>query len=234
MTDRRNWYAVIVGGGTGNRFGSSIPKQFVTVMDQPVISWTVRSFLAVPGLTGLVIVCHRDWTGFCRDSMESLTTKFPGTAITVIEGGAERQESARIGVDNIQCLPNSPVLIHDAARPLIIPDLIGRILNATRTAGAAIPVIPHSDSIVAVENGMVMEYPDRETSGRVQTPQGFQYRIIREAHDLAVKSRVSRAVDDGSLVLNAGYPVAVVDGDTRNIKITREEDLDIIAKLWPE
>ena len=214
-------HAIIVAGGTGNRFGSLIPKQFLQLRGKPIIDWSIATFSQLTEINSLIVVSHPDWQKKTTEVLAPYRKSF--REIKVVEGGNSRQQSVYNGISAVNGNDHDVVLIHDSARPLISVECIKRVINATILTGAAIPATDISDSIVSIDSGIVIEYPDRENIKAVQTPQGFLLKKIITAHLSAPPE--NKATDDGSLMLNTGYPVAVVKGETSNIKITTKEDL---------
>ncbi len=150
--------------------------------------------------------------------------------VRVLAGGATRQGSSSIGILAVPAGMEN-VLIHDAARALVPPDVIGRVLAGLNWGAAVMPVVPAGDTTVRVDDeGTVLAVLDREKLRRVQTPQGFTLEIIRQAHELAVNEGFCSASDDCSLILRYTLaPVVTVEGDPDNIKITYPSDL-IVAE----
>lgn len=220
--DKNGWYAVIVAGGTGQRFGGSVPKQFFNLNGKPVLLWSITTFFSVSGLIKAVIVSHKDWIQQTVELVEQTDFR---KSISVVQGGCRRQDSCRLGLLELPVNSHAPVLIHDAARPWVSRNLVLRILNNVRGGHCVVPTIQSTDSIVTVSDGMVLEYPDRAGIGSVQTPQGFPLDQIRDSH-LRIQELTSRSfTDDGSIMLNAGYPLIAVPGDSGNRKITHPDDL---------
>jgi len=220
--DKQKWYAVIVAGGSGKRFGGPQPKQFLEIKNTPVLLWSVEMFFSCPGLEELIISTHPDWMTRTREILKA--TKYINR-ITVVEGGPTRQVSCHHALRVLPEDEETPVLIHDAARPWVSQEIIQRVLSAVQVGNCVIPAIEAVDSIVAMNNGVVMDYPDRSNIGYVQTPQGFPLGIIQRLHrDHFDENKVS-ATDDGSMVMKAGYPVIIVPGDPGNKKITVDGDI---------
>jgi len=223
QSPQQPWHSIIVAGGSGERFGIPKPKQFYPFQGKPILLWSVSAFLKIPNLASLIVVVHPDWLIESRKILRNLLREdFP---IKIVPGGKYRQNSCRRGLEAVSGDPADIVLIHDAVRPRISPELIFKIIRTTHTVGAAIPIIGVKDSLVTVADGLVLDYPDRLSLSRVQTPQGFKLEIIREAHLKAVEDNIPNAPDDGFLVLHAGYPIATVIGEPFNFKITTQEDL---------
>lgn len=217
-----SWYAIIVAGGTGNRFGGPIPKQFLELNGKSVLSHSITQFFQVSRLQKLVIATHPDWI---EQTLKIVQTSPTAHRISVVPGGKTRQDSCFNGLKALP-LSTSPVLIHDAARPWISVALIQRVLQNAMAGHCVIPAIAATDSIVQMSNGLVEHYPDREAIGYVQTPQGFPLDVIRSVHLQAKSEGWQQVTDDGSLAHYAGYPVLVVPGERQNIKITEKTDLN--------
>ncbi len=218
-------HLVLVAGGTGTRMNSAIPKQFLEIRPGwMILEETLSRLLSSVRFVSVVVVVPES---YIRTSVETVTRIVPeGTDLSVTAGGHCRQESCAIGVFSISGAPRDLVMIHDAARPFVSAQLMDRLLRAGRTVGAAIPVIPSRDSLVTAHDGLVLEYLDRSCINQVQTPQVFRLESIRFAHQEARNSECTNACDDATLVNRIGYPVATVDGDPGNLKVTTPEDLD--------
>ena len=219
--------AIILGGGRGIRFGGEVPKQFRKVHGKPILLYTIESFLNCPGIEEILLVLPRDRIAWIR-SLEG----WPWDAgLRVVAGGETRQQSSAAGVDEAK-RSSTHVLIHDAVRPLVPGDLLDRLITALSMHDAVTPVAPVNDTLVRIaRDGMVTGFPNRDEFGRVQTPQGFRAEVIRDAHSIARKREIVDATDDCSLVkMTMNIPIAVVDGDERNMKITSPADLDMIQQ----
>ena len=220
-SDQTNWFAVIVAGGSGKRFGGPKPKQFLKLNYKPVLKWSVDCFFSVPGLTTMVIVTHKDWISETSDLFSGSPFK---DRIIVTPGGKQRQDSCRLGLLALNDASDAPVLIHDAARPWVTSNLVTSVLNIVRTGHCVIPIVKATDSIVSIDSGIVQSYPDRSNIGYVQTPQGFPLDLIRDLHLEVFNAGQGEFTDDGSLALSRGYPVLTVDGESSNRKITHKDD----------
>ncbi len=218
-------HLVLVAGGTGSRMNSAIPKQFLDIRP----GWTVfeeslSRLISMVQFISVVLVVPENWI---QTSIELASRIIPdGTDLSVTTGGICRQESCSIGVSSISGAPADIVIIHDAARPFVSAQLVDRLIHAGRTVGAAIPVISSRDSLVTARDGLVLDYLDRTEVLQVQTPQVFRFESIRCAHQEAQESGVVNACDDAILVNRIGYPIAAVEGDPGNIKLTTPEDLE--------
>ena len=203
--------AIIAAAGSGERFGASIPKALIQLGDRTLIEHAVSSISSV---ADQIIVT-------APSGYEKEIQKLVGDGVTVVTGGATRSESVRIGLSKVLC-DAEYVLIHDAARALASPDLAKRVVAALKSGDVAvIPGLAQTDTVKIVDqNGIVTSTPDRTSMRRVQTPQGFTYGLINQAH-----AQAGEATDDAALVESLGKPVRVIDGEERAIKITTPADM---------
>jgi len=209
---------IILAAGRSERFGED--KIFAELQGLPVLLHSVRAFLAAEVVEEIVVVA-RPGTEF-RVAMLLQDLDFP---IRVVTGGQRRRDSSLAGVE-AAC--GEFVLIHDAARPLVSPELIKRVLASAEAHGAAVPVLPMVDTLRYVENGFLKpEVLPRAGLVAMQTPQGFRRDLLLPA----LKEGDEDLPDDAAALLSRGIPVAVVPGDRRNLKLTYPEDL-ALAQLF--
>ena len=203
--------AIIAAAGSGERFGAAIPKALIQLGDRTLIEHAVSSISSV---ADQIIVTAP--AGYEKE-IQTLV----GDGITVVTGGATRSESVRIGLSKVSA-DVEYVLIHDAARALASPDLAKRVVASLKCGDVAvIPGLAQTDTVKIVgANGIVTSTPDRAAMRRVQTPQGFTYGVINQAH-----AQSGEATDDAALVESLGKPVRVIDGEERAIKITTAADM---------
>jgi 2-C-methyl-D-erythritol 4-phosphate cytidylyltransferase len=211
---------VIVAAGKGERLGS--PKQFLPLGGIPLLLWSVRAFDRHPSIGEVVVVLPEATVGSPPEWLREESVRW-------CAGGETRRESAGSGVLATDS-DASLILIHDAARPFVSVEVIDRVLEATPQTGAALPVLPVVDTIKRTEGGRCTETVERSGLGRAQTPQGFDAMLIREIHALAAQTGES-ASDDVALCEMRGHPVAVVEGDPWNVKITTAADLALAEWL---
>ena len=218
--------AVIVAAGSASRMGG-IDKVMAPLDGEPMIVRTVRAFQNCDAIASIVIVTREDLicpiAGLCKD-MDKVTA--------VVAGGSSRQESVHLGLN---ALPKGTKLaaVHDGARPLISWQVIDRVVRAANTYGAAAPAIPVKDTIKVVSGGLVQETPDRATLQAVQTPQVFDFDLLRGALKKAEADGAS-VTDDCSAVERTGMKIKIVEGDERNLKVTTPMDLKIAELLLEE
>ena len=218
--------AVIVAAGSASRMGG-IDKVMAPLGGEPMIVRTVRAFQNCDAIASVVIVAREDLirpiAGLCKD-MDKVTA--------VVAGGSSRQESVHLGLN---ALPKGTKLaaVHDGARPLISWQVIDRVVRAANTYGAAAPAIPVKDTIKVVSGGLVQETPDRAGLQAVQTPQVFDFDLLRGALKKAEADGAS-VTDDCSAVERTGMKIKIVEGDERNLKVTTPMDLKIAELLLEE
>lgn len=217
--------AVIVAAGSASRMGG-IDKVMAPLDEEPMILRTVRAFQNCDAIREIVVVTREDLLtaimGLCKD-MDKVKA--------VVAGGKDRPESVRLGLNALSDKVKLAA-IQDGARPLVTNAVIDRTVRAANTYGAAAPGIPVKDTIKTVRGGLVSDTPDRSTLQAIQTPQVFDYDLLRGALKKAWEEDAP-ITDDCSAVERLGFKVKIVEGDERNIKITTPLDLKI-ARLFLE
>ena len=217
---------VIVAAGSASRMGG-IDKVMAQLKGEPMIVRTVRTFQECDAVSEIVIVTREDLIVPISDLCKEMVK-----VKAVVVGGKSRQESVNLGLNS---LSNKVKLaaVHDGARPLITWQVIDRAIRAANTYGAAAPAIPVKDTIKVVEGRIVKNTPDRATLFAVQTPQVFDFDLLRGALKKA-EQEGSQVTDDCSAVELMGFKVKIVEGDERNIKVTTPMDLKIAEMLLEE
>ncbi len=205
--------AILVAAGRGTRAGDGIAKQWRPLAGRRVIDWTLAAFDAVPEICEIVVVLH-------PDDMDLACSLRAATPIRVVSGGARRDQSVANALTSLDKPDSDPVLIHDAARPMVPADLIARVIAAVRRIGAAAPALPVVDALWTGAEDQVTGMQDRTGLYRAQTPQGFRLGLIRAAH----LNHDAAAADDVEIARAAGHPVTIVAGDETNFKITYPQD----------
>jgi 2-C-methyl-D-erythritol 4-phosphate cytidylyltransferase len=219
--------ALVPAGGLGVRFGADRPKQFLYLAGCPIIIHTLRRLAACPDISHIVVALPLA----VQSVFDALVEKFPvEKTITVVAGGAERQESVRLA---LAAVPESAsfVVVHDAVRPFATTELIAATIAAARAERAAVVGHPTTDTIKLVREGLAYETLPRSALYAVQTPQAFETALLRQAHARAVADQVT-ATDDAMLVERLGVPVRIVPGPRWNLKITHPDDLPLADFLW--
>jgi len=209
--------AIIVAAGRGHRFGGELPKQYVNLGGVPVIRRTLEAFIGHPAVDGVLAVIHDDDREFFAAAAAGLSVMPP------VSGGATRQGSVLNGLEAISADPPRLVLVHDAARPFVDAATIHRVLVALDDHDGALPALPVSDTMKRVDSaGAIIETVDRADLMRAQTPQGFRFQALLDAHRAVAGEALT---DDAAVAEHAGLNVIVVDGDAANLKITTMEDV---------
>lgn len=220
---------IIASGGTGRRMGGSVPKQLLEMGHKPVLIHTLLKFDFCNLIDEIILTAPAESVVSTTD----LLSTFDIQKVTqVVAGGKERQETVANALDYVDDSAEI-VLVHDGVRPFVTELQIKKIIEATRQYGATILAAPSINTIKRVQNGLVVATLDRSHLWQVQTPQGFRADWIKNAYGQAIDKGIS-ATDDASLVEAAGYPVFLVEGDHRNIKITTPLDLKIAEVLLEE
>lgn len=215
--------ALVLAAGRGERLGSLVPKAFVPLAGTPLLLHTLAALARVPEIDRIVpVVAAADRARF--EALRPALARIPKLA-HMVTGGAERQDSMRAGLAALGA-DVTLVAVHDAARPFVRPRDVARVLEAARSVGAAVLAIPVTDTIKRVRAGRVIETPERSECWAAQTPQAFRIEILREALAKAVAAGL-QGTDEAQLVERLGLPVAVVEGDPGNVKLTRPGDLAV-------
>lgn len=218
-------YAVILAGGKGLRLGGDIPKQLLPLAGKPVIRWSAEIFHSSDEINRIIVVGE-------KNSLESIRAILPQNEfpkiISFIEGGAERSDSSFNALISQEFSPDDIILFHDAARPFVSHGIIESIIAEVNASGAAGVYIPAVDTVTIAENNKVITIPERRNVFYAQTPQGFRYGIIKDAHDQYKRGLLKiKVTDDVSLVMARGHDVKLVNGSAMNFKITTDFDYRI-------
>lgn len=220
--------AIILAGGTGERFGREGGKQLVEIAGKPILTWSAEAFDAVGDIGLIVVVCPEDRM---EEYLKRAIDPFPFvTPVTVAPAGTIRQESAFSGLEMV---PDDFefVVLHDGARPLVTPELILHTINTVKgnlDADGAVVAHPAIDTLKVVEDGAIAGTPDRRYFWNAQTPQVFRASIYRRAQASALSDGFV-GTDDSSLIERMGGRVLVVEGKRDNLKLTVPEDYTLLA-----
>ena len=210
--------AIIAAAGSGQRFNSDIPKQFIEIGGKPILLHSIERFATCELVDEIIVVIS-------PDQIERFSTRSDVSAIRNIRyvaGAASRAESVYNGLLAVDSATEI-VAVHDGARPLVTPEEIARTIERARETGAACLTAPVTDTIKEVDEGWITGTVDRRMLRRAMTPQAFKYELLMEAfrgRDLS-----DDITDECFLVEQLGHKIASVAGGTRNIKITHAEDL---------
>lgn len=214
--------ALIVAAGRGSRLGGDMPKQYLPLAGKPVLRRTIKTFLKHPSIDHLRVMIHPDDEALYAQAVQGLSLLDP------VFGGETRQESVRLGLESLEELNPSKVLIHDAARPFVSTRLISHIIEGLHGHKAVIPVLPIADTIKRVKDNVLVETVAREGLYLAQTPQGFHYPDIASAH---ARAKGLQLTDDAAVCEHSNIAVSITSGSTKNIKITTRKDLERAEKF---
>ncbi|MBA2257756.1 MAG: 2-C-methyl-D-erythritol 4-phosphate cytidylyltransferase [Acidobacteria bacterium] len=213
--------AIIAAGGVGRRVGAAIPKQLLEIGGRTMLERTVSAFTSHPRIADVIVAVPAEVAA----APPSWLSRHG--SVRVVAGGLRRQDSVAAAFDRVPAASDI-VLVHDAARPFVSADLIGRCIDAAAAFGGAIAALPASDTVKRVVAGDAAPVIDatlpRESIYLAQTPQAFQRAVLSAAVELG-RSGVE-GTDEASLAERAGHAVRVVEGDPANVKITTPEDLE--------
>lgn len=216
----RDVAVILPAGGSGTRIGSRTPKQFLRIGGVPILALTVRAFARHARVADIVVAAPPALVPYTRRLLSRHAAR---ARVTVVAGGAERQDSVAAGLASVP-VDRPFVIVHDAVRPFITPTLIDAVIAGARATGAAICALPVAETVKRVRDGVVETTVDRSGLWAVQTPQAFRAEVLHEAHDKARRDGVV-GTDDAMLVERLGHAVRVVRGLPGNVKITTPEDL---------
>ncbi len=229
MSPPRSVTAIIVAAGRGVRAGTRGPKQYQALAGETVLARAARVFIDHPEIAKVRVIIHAEDHDLYTQSMRALRER--PKLMAPVTGGAERQDSVRLGLESLESDAPEIVLIHDAARPFIDAATISRVIAAARDSGGAIAALPVFDTIKradgAVEPAINATVP-REGLWRAQTPQGFRFAPILAAHRAATGQTLT---DDAAVAERAGIKIALVAGSPDNMKITQAEDFGMAEIL---
>ena len=229
--------AVVLAGGSGQRFGGDRPKQLRVLAGRTLVEHSVAAFEQAPGVDAITVVMPPALVAQARERFTPASGYHKVSS--VISGGITRTDSTRCAIAALSAAlgdADCNVLFHDAARPLIDQRIIADCVSALNTDQAIGVAVPSSDTIVEVSDGVVTGMPPRHALARCQTPQGFRLSVIRRAYQLADADDTfgqRPATDDCGIVLHylPEVPVRLVPGSERNIKITYPDDLRVAETL---
>lgn len=221
---------VIPAAGDSLRMGDELRKPLIQLGGEPILFRTCRHLAKVPGVFEIIVVAHPDDLIYLQEThIEEAAAA--GITLTVA-GGASRAESVWKGLEVVSARAEL-VAVHDAVRPFISLDVVAALISTARKRGAAVPIVPLSDSPKIIEGDVVVAHPKRDGMVRVQTPQVFQSDLLIEAYEYAIETGglSNSMTDDSQLVSRLDREVAAVYGDEFNIKITTPRDLKLAQAL---
>jgi len=232
-------FVIVPAAGLGTRMAplsaakthkKSPSKQFKELGGVPILVRTLRKFAATPEVYEIVVALRKDEISAFRTQLDKQFPEILGKRLQIVEGGEHRQNSVANALAAVTADPDDIILVHDAVRPFVTPQIIIGVINAAQTHGAAIAGWPAMDTVKQVDRtatgALITATIPREGIVMAQTPQGFHYSILKKAFDDAGVDGFL-GTDEASLIERAGQPVAVVMGSPKNIKITTPADMEL-------
>lgn len=226
-----NCVALVVAAGRGHRVGGPLPKQYIELGGRAVLWRTVSALAASDAIDAICVVIHPDDRALYDTALAGLSSATGAKLLSPVDGGAERQDSVRYGLQSLETTNPEFVLIHDGARPFVSTKAIDGLVRALRQFCGAILALPVTDTVKRsgddTDIPMIAGTVDRSNLWRAQTPQGFRYSDILKAHRKAHIAVGGPALltDDAAVAEAAGIDVALIEGDEGNFKITTQDDL---------
>ena len=219
--------AIILMAGVGKRMNSDVPKQYIMVKDKPIIYYTIKAF-EESNIDDIVLVTGKDDVEYCKNNI----VRHFGfqKIIKVVAGGKERYNSVYNGLEAID--ESSYVLIHDGARPCINKNQINHMIDKVKENKACIMGVQVKDTIKIVDdNDNIIDSPDRAYIWQAQTPQAFEFNIIKKAYKHIIDNVVGCKVTDDAAVwcMYTNEPVKMIMGTYENIKVTTPYDMEIVV-----
>lgn len=221
--------AVIIAGGSGQRMGKNMPKQFIEIDGKPVLVYTLEGFESHPDVDAIEVVCIDGWQ---KDVWE-YTEKFGITKLKwVVTGGSTGQESIRNGIYNLEgkCSDDDIIIIHDGVRPLVDKYVLSDVIAKCKQYGNAVTSMPYNEQIFVVDNDIsTVKYIPRETLRRVSTPQAYKFKKVDEAYHTAFEKEIGiyGSAYTNTMMVELGERLYFAAGSDRNIKLTTEGDLEM-------
>ena len=214
--------SIILASGTGERFGENIPKQFYKIKNKTILEYSLDAFEQNKNIDEIILVTNPNFNDLSREIVFKNNYK---KVVKIVNGGATRVDSSRIGTSYAD--DDSNVLIHDAVRAFVTQKIIDDNIEALKKYEAVGTAIDTIDTIIEIdENGFIKKIPQRNMLKRIQTPQSFRAKLIKQAHEIALKNNDKNFTDDCGLILKYNLaPIFLVHGDEKNLKITQKSDL---------
>jgi len=222
-------YALIIAGGSGNRMGQDIPKQFINVYDKPVIIYTLEAFQNHPEIDFIQVVCIEGW----HDILRAYAKQFSITKLKdIILGGSSAQESIRNGVTSLKdiCNDDDLIIIHDGVRPLVDDFVLSDVIVKAKQFGNAVTSMPYNEQIFKIyDDFSTKEYIPRETLRRVSTPQAYNFKKLYDSYEKAFNENIGIGPSSytNTMMVELGETLYFAAGSDKNIKLTTKENLEM-------
>ena len=228
-------YGVILAGGVGSRMGGDKPKQYLNIKGKPIIVYTIEKFITVPEFEKIIVLCPKQWVEHTKNLIEKHIAPAKDK-IVVIEGGNTRNETIMNAIAQIEREGNlnedTIIVTHDSVRPFVTHRIIEENIEYARKFGACDTVVPATDTIVeALDNKVISYIPDRSKMYQGQTPQSFNALKLKNMYNALTDDEKGILTDAAKIFVIKGEKVALVQGETFNMKITYPYDLRVAKSL---
>lgn len=223
--------ALIIAGGSGNRMGQDIPKQFINVYDKPVLTYTLEGFQKHPLIDVIEVVCISGW----ESMVQAYANQFNITKLKwIVPGGNSAQESIRNGVFNLEgkCSKDDIVIIHDGIRPLVDDTVLTDVIEKAQKYGNAVTSMPYNEQIFVVsedDENTTTKFIPRETLRRVSTPQAYNFELLDAKYHEAFEKNIGVVGSHytNTMMVELGVRLNFAKGSDKNIKLTTKDDLEL-------
>ena len=223
--------AIIIAGGSGNRMGQDIPKQFINVYDKPILIYTLEGFQRHQMVDAIEVVCIEGW----ENMVQAYANQFNITKLKwIVKGGGSAQESIRNGVLNLEgkALADDTIIIHDGIRPMIDDTVLTDVIEKAQKYGNAVTSLPYNEQIFVVskdDSDTTTQFIPRETLRRVSTPQAYRFDLLSEKYHEAFEKGIGiyGSHYTNTMMVELGVRLYFAKGSDKNIKLTTKDDLEL-------
>ena len=223
--------AIIIAGGSGNRMGQDIPKQFINVYDKPILMYTLEGFQRHPMVDAVEVVCIEGW----ENMVQAYANQFNITKLKwIVKGGGSAQESIRNGVLNLEgkVTADDTIIIHDGIRPMIDDTVLTDVIEKAQQFGNAVTSLPYNEQIFVVskdDSETTTQFIPRETLRRVSTPQAYRFDLLSEKYHEAFEKGIGiyGSHYTNTMMVELGVRLHFAKGSDKNIKLTTKDDLEL-------
>lgn len=216
-------------GGSGTRFGSSIPKQFIKINDIPIFVYLLNAYDKIDEIDHIVIVSNNRYIDLVKDWVNILKIN---KVISICSGGENRNASIMNGLEEVKKIDNNAnVLIHDATHPYVDKGGVIKVIEAINDCGAATLVQGNYDTVYKIEDEIIEEVLDRKKIVSGASPEGFKFDLIYNIYKNSTKDELDKMTSAGAVAINNGIKMKTIETDLLNLKITFKRDLELYKKL---
>ncbi|MBO5586327.1 MAG: 2-C-methyl-D-erythritol 4-phosphate cytidylyltransferase [Prevotella sp.] len=223
--------AIIIAGGSDNRMGQDIPKQFINVYDKPILMYTLEGFQRHPMVDAIEVVCIEGW----ENMVQAYANQFNITKLKwIVKGGGSAQESIRNGVLNLEgkAAADDTIIVHDGIRPMIDDTVLTDVIEKAQQFGNAVTSLPYNEQIFVVskdDSETTTQFIPRETLRRVSTPQAYRFDLLSEKYHEAFEKGIGiyGSHYTNTMMVELGVRLHFAKGSDKNIKLTTKDDLEL-------